>query len=268
MTAAISAQRSLSSAQSLAIELRNVTKSYDTSGEPITTLADITFSVQPQEFVSVLGPSGCGKTTVLKLIAGLIGKTGGSIEVDGIPVVGPQRKIGIVFQVPALMKWRTVLDNVLLPSEILGLPGPSSKAHAEELLALVGLSDFAGRYPHELSGGMQQRVGIARALIHDPSILLLDEPFSALDVMTRSQLNIELLRIWSERRKTSLLITHSIPEAVFLSDRVIVLGPRPARVLDIVKIDLPRPRISSMRTKPEFIEIVDRIGRLIGLEYL
>lgn len=268
MTVTAPFYRQLQSAQSFAIELKKLTKSYDTSDGPIPTLDDISFSVQPQEFVSVLGPSGCGKTTVLKLIAGLIGKTSGSVEVDGVPVDGPQRKIGIVFQVPALMKWRTVLDNVLLPSEILGLPAAAAKTHAVELLTLVGLSDFATRYPHELSGGMQQRVGIARALIHDPSILLLDEPFSALDVMTRSQLNIELLRIWSDRRKTSLLITHSIPEAVFLSDRVIVLGPRPAKVLDIVKIELPRPRTPSIRTKPDFIEIVDRIGRLIGLEYL
>src|SRR5262249_39804981 len=138
---------------------------------------------------------------------------------------------------------------------------------ARELLELVGLKDFSDRYPRELSGGMQQRVGIARALVHDPSILLLDEPFSALDMMTRNQLNLELLRIWSERRKTSLLITHSIPEAVFLSDWVVVLGPRPARVLDIVRIDLPRPRGAALRVSPAFVDIVDRIGRLIGLEY-
>jgi NitT/TauT family transport system ATP-binding protein len=194
--------------------------------------------------------------------------TSGSVHVDGVPVTGPQRKIGLVFQVPALMKWRTALDNVLLPSEILKLDRAVAQRRARELLDLVGLADFATRYPRELSGGMQQRIGIARALAHDPDILLLDEPFSALDIMTRNQLNIELLRIWSERKQTSLLITHSIPEAVFLSDRVVVLGPRPARILDIVPISLPRPRDARVRVSPPFIEIVDRIGRLIGLEYV
>ena len=186
----------------------------------------------------------------------------------GRRVRGSQRKIGIVFQVPALMRWRTAIGNVLLPAEIIGLDGARSRRRAAELMTLVGLADFATKYPNELSGGMQQRVAIARALIHDPSILLLDEPFSALDMMTRNQLNIELLRIWSERRKTSLLITHSIPEAVFLSDRVVVLGPRPAHVLEIVPVTLPRPRTPEMRVAGDFIKIVDHIGRRIGLEYV
>ena len=211
-----------------AIELDDVTKSYRTSDGEIPTLDRISFNIREGEFVAVLGPSGCGKTTILKVIAGLVPQTSGSVKVDGQQVTGPQRKIGIVFQVPALMKWRKVLENILLPAEILGLDPAIARARAAELLALMGLSDFAGRYPHELSGGMQQRVGIAHALIHDPSILLRDEPFSALDMMTRNQLNIELLRILSKRRKTSLLITHSIAEAIFLSDRVVVLGPRPA----------------------------------------
>jgi NitT/TauT family transport system ATP-binding protein len=166
------------------------------------------------------------------------------------------------------MQWRSALGNVLLPTEILGLERTASRKRAHELLELVGLAEFAARYPRELSGGMQQRVGIARALVHDPAILLLDEPFSALDIMTRNQLNTELMRIWSERRKTSLLITHSIPEAVYLSDRVIVLGPRPARILDIVAVALPRPREPAMRVSLSFLQIVDRIGRLIGLEYV
>jgi NitT/TauT family transport system ATP-binding protein len=166
------------------------------------------------------------------------------------------------------MRWRTAIRNVMLPAEILGLDPVRSRHRAAELMKLVGLEDFATRYPNELSGGMQQRVAIARALVHDPSILLLDEPFSALDMMTRNQLNIELLRIWSERRKTSLLITHSIPEAVYLSDRVIVLGARPAHILDIVAVTLPRPREPAMRVSLPFMQLVDRIGRLVGLEYV
>jgi NitT/TauT family transport system ATP-binding protein len=249
------------------IELDGLCKTYQTRDGTIESLDEITFGVGAQEFVSVLGPSGCGKTTVLKIIAGLVSASGGRVLVEGQPVTGPQRKIGIVFQVPALMRWRTALDNVLLPAEILHL-GKESRVRAEELLRLVGLSEFSRKYPNELSGGMQQRVAIARALVHDPSILLLDEPFSALDTMTRNQLNVELLRIWSERRKTSLLITHSIPEAVFLSDRVVVLGPRPARVLEIVHVNLPRPRTPEMRVSRAFVEIVDHIGRRIGLEYI
>jgi NitT/TauT family transport system ATP-binding protein len=251
-----------------AIEVADLRKVYATADREILALDRLTFTVKPGEFVSVLGPSGCGKTTVLKLIAGLAAPTSGTVKVDGVPVAGPQHKIGLVFQVPALMKWRTALENVLLPAEILGLDRASARTRALELLDLVGLAEFTSRYPRELSGGMQQRVGIARALAHDPAILLLDEPFSALDMMTRNQLNVELLRIWSERRKTSLLITHSIPEAVFLSDRVVVLGPRPARILDIVPIPLPRPRDARVRTSAAFMEIVDRIGRLIGLEYV
>jgi len=255
-------------ARAKTIELEELHKTYATRNDQIVALAGITFSVFSHEFVSVLGPSGCGKTTVLKIIAGLVSASSGNLRVDGTPVSGPQRKIGIVFQVPALMRWRTALQNILLPAEILGLDMPAARARALELLRLVGLEEFSSKYPSELSGGMQQRVAIARALIHDPSILLLDEPFSALDIMTRNQLNVELLRIWSERRKTSLLVTHSIPEAVFLSDRVVVLGQRPAKVLEIVPVMLPRPRAPELRVSPEFMQIVDHIGRRIGLEYV
>ena len=250
------------------IEVADLRKTYSTRDGQIVTLDGVSFGVAAQEFVSVLGPSGCGKTTVLKIIAGLVPASAGEVRVEGTRVTGSQRKIGIVFQVPALMRWRTAIDNVLLPAEILGLDRVQSRRRAAELMALVGLADFATKYPNELSGGMQQRVAIARALVHDPSILLLDEPFGALDMMTRNQLNIELLRIWSERRKTSLLITHSIPEAVFLSDRVVVLGPRPANVLEIVPVPLPRPRSPEMRVTGDFIKIVDHIGRRIGLEYV
>jgi NitT/TauT family transport system ATP-binding protein len=250
------------------IDVAGLRKTYSTRDGPIVTLDAVSFSVAPQEFLSVLGPSGCGKTTVLKIIAGLVPASDGHVQIEGIRVTRSQRKIGIVFQVPALMRWRTAIGNVMLPAEILGLDPVHSRHRAVELMKLVGLEDFATKYPNELSGGMQQRVAIARALVHDPSILLLDEPFSALDMMTRNQLNIELLRIWSERRKTSLLITHSIPEAVFLSDRVVVLGPRPANVLEIVPVPLPRPRTPEMRVTSDFMKIVDHIGRRIGLEYV
>ena len=250
-----------------AIEVSDLCKTYATRAGPTTALDHLSFSVAPQEFISLLGPSGCGKTTVLKVIAGLSAASSGSVKVEGRPVEGPHPDVGIVFQTPALMRWRTAVQNVLLPAEILHFDKPQARQRAEDLLNLVGLEDFANKLPNELSGGMQQRVSIARALIHDPSILLLDEPFSALDAMTRNQMNVELLRIWSERKKTSLLITHSIPEAVFLSDRVVVLSARPAKVLEIVEISLSRPRTPEMRVSRGFIELVDRLGRLIGLEY-
>ncbi len=251
-----------------AIEVADLCKAYVTADGKIPALERLSFRVEGGEFVSVLGPSGCGKTTLMRIVAGLTAPTTGLVAVDGVPVSGPQRKIGLVFQVPALMQWRSALDNVLLPTEILGLDRVASRKRARDLLELVGLAEFASCYPRELSGGMQQRVGIARALVHDPAILLLDEPFSALDIMTRNQLNTELMRIWSERRKTSLLITHSIPEAVYLSDRVIVLSPRPACILAIVAVTLPRPREPTMRVSLPFMQIVDCIGRLIGLEYV
>jgi NitT/TauT family transport system ATP-binding protein len=250
-----------------AIEISALSKAYATRSGPTIALDHLSFTVEPEEFVSVLGPSGCGKTTVLKIVAGLMAPTSGTVRVSGKPVAGPSREIGIVFQTPALMRWRTALQNAMLPIEILGLDQGKYRSQAVDLLKLVGLGGFEDKLPNELSGGMQQRVSIARALIHDPSILLLDEPFSALDAMTRNQLNVELLRIWSERKKSSLLITHSIPESVFLSDRVVVLSARPARVLEIVDVGLPRPRTPEMRISREFIELVDRLGRLIGLEY-
>ena len=249
------------------IQVKDLCKSYQTREGSIAALDRLSFSVGSQEFVSVLGPSGCGKTTVLKIIAGLVQASDGTVKVAGEFVSGARSEVGMVFQTPALMRWRNVINNVKLPAEILGLDRQRSISRAKDLLNLVGLGDFAGKYPNELSGGMQQRVSIARALIHDPSILLLDEPFSALDAMTRNKLNVELLRIWSESRKTSLLITHSIPEAVFLSDRIVVLSARPAKVLEIVDIPLPRPRTPEMRVSTEFIRLVDHLGRLIGLEY-
>ncbi len=250
------------------IEIKNLKKIYPSKSAPILALSDVSFDVYEEEFVTIVGQSGCGKTTILKIIAGLLPKTGGTVLLDGQPVTGPRASSGIVFQQPVLFKWRSVLDNVLLPIEILRRNRGDYLQSALDLLELTELTEFKDRYPRELSGGMQQRVSICRALIHDPPVLLMDEPFGALDAMTRSEMNVELLRIWSERRKTSILITHSITEAVFLADRVIVMTPRPGMIADIVEIDLPRPRLGETRVSPRFNELVQVIGRLIGLKYI
>ncbi|MFQ5804787.1 MAG: ABC transporter ATP-binding protein [Candidatus Methylomirabilales bacterium] len=250
------------------IELQNLKKIYPAKNAPILALSDVSFDVYEGEFVTVVGQSGCGKTTILKIIAGLLPKTDGTVLLDGQPVTGPRASSGIVFQQPVLFKWRSVLDNVLLPIEILRRNRRKYYQTALDLLDLTGLTEFKDRYPRELSGGMQQRVSICRALIHDPPVLLMDEPFGALDAMTRSEMNVELLRIWSERQKTSILITHSITEAVFLADRVIVMTPRPGMIADIVEIDLPRPRLAETRISPRFNELVQVIGRKIGLKFI
>ena len=250
-----------------AIAVQDLAKVYTTRDGPLSALDSVTFEVAETEFVAVVGRSGCGKTTMLKILGGLVAKTGGTVRVDGVEVTRPVRDAGIVFQAPTLLPWRTVLDNVLLPAELLRLDLALARRRARELLELVGLGGFERRLPRELSGGMQQRAAISRALIHDPRLLLLDEPFGALDALTREEMNLELLRIWSERKKTSVLITHSIPEAVFLADRVIVMTPRPGRIAAIVPVTLPRPRTASMRLSPEFAGLVRKIGELIGIAY-
>jgi NitT/TauT family transport system ATP-binding protein len=243
----------------VAIEVGRLTKQYATGRGAVVALENIEFSVQEGEFVAVVGPSGCGKSTLLKILAGLLETSSGTATLRGIPIRGPRKDIGVVFQAPVLFPWRTVLDNVLLPVEVQGLaPEPHRKA-AQELLTLVGLQGFEARYPWELSGGMQQRVAIVRGLVHDPAMLLMDEPFGALDAMTRESMNIELQRIWLERRKTVLFITHSIPEAVFLADKVLVMTPRPGRILHTESVGLPRPRPLDVMTTPAFGEHVRRI---------
>ncbi len=212
----------------------------DTDG--VIALADIDFTVRDGEFVSIVGPSGCGKSTLLRILAGLMPPTSGQAALAGSPIDGPRRDIGVVFQSPVLFPWRTVLANAELPVDVQGLDRRAMRAKALELLKLVGLEGFESRYPRELSGGMQQRVSLVRALIHDPALLLMDEPFGALDAMTRETMHIELQRIWMERRKTIVFITHSIAEAVFLADRVLVMTPRPGKIGAELKIDLPRPR--------------------------
>ena len=229
--------------QSALIAVAGLNKIYRTrEGEKIHALADVNFSIREGEFITVVGPSGCGKSTLLKILAGILRRTSGEVGMRGQPIDGPSRDVGVVFQAPVLLPWRTVLENVMLPVEIQRRDRAQYTAYARKYLKLVGLENFEGTYPNELSGGMQQRVGISRALVHDPALLLMDEPFGALDAMTRETMNLELLRIWTESRKTVLLVTHSIPEAVYLADRVIVMSPRPGRITEIMEIDLPRPR--------------------------
>jgi len=240
-------------------------KTYKTrGGGRIEALRDINLTIGTEEFVTVVGPSGCGKSTLLKILAGIERRSSGSIRLAGRPLDGPTRELGLVFQTPVLLAWRTVLSNVMLPVEVQHRDRASHLAKAHELLAMTGLESFADRYPFELSGGMQQRVSICRALVHDPSFLLMDEPFGALDAMTRETMNLELLRIWKGSRKTVILVTHSIPEAVFLADRVVAMSPRPGRIVEIIPIDLPRPRTLEMFTSKAFGSHVGHIRDLFG----
>ena len=224
------------------IELRGVEKSYPSKTGPTESLRAIDLDIKEGEFVSVVGPSGCGKSTLLKLIAGLSPVSGGVISLQGERISGPQTNVGIVFQSAVLLAWRNVLGNILLQAEMRNQPMAAARAKALRLIEMAGLHGFEKKYPWQLSGGMQQRVSICRALLHDPAVLLMDEPFGALDAMTREKMNVELQRIWLESRKTVLLITHSIPEAVFLSDRVVVMSERPGSIAAIYDIELPRPR--------------------------
>jgi NitT/TauT family transport system ATP-binding protein len=211
-------------------------------GESVRALDDVGLDVVAGEFVTLVGRSGCGKSTLLRIVAGLLAPTSGRVLIGGQPVRGPRRDVALVFQRPALMPWRTVLENVLLPVEILGLDRTAGRRRAEQLLELVGLAGAGGRRPWELSGGMQQRVALCRALIQEPAVLLMDEPFAALDAITREELGLELQRIWSETRKTIVFVTHSIEEAVLLADRIALMTSRPGRISRIVNVDLPRPR--------------------------
>jgi len=241
------------------IQLNAVTKTYPSKDGPIHSLDPLTVDINDGEFVSVVGPSGCGKSTLLKMVAGLLPISSGELTLSGIRIEGPQRNVGIVFQNPVLLAWRNVLDNILLQAEMRRMPLTEARERALRLIEMTGLSGFETKYPWELSGGMQQRVSICRGLLHDPSVLLMDEPFGALDAMTREKMNLELARIWAESKKTVLLITHSIPEAVFLSDRVIVMSERPGSIAAIYNIDLPRPRSLHVMATPEFGEYAKTI---------
>jgi len=226
------------------LAVSDVSKRYQARNGRVDALSQVKVDIADGEFVSIVGPSGCGKSTLMRLVAGLDRPSAGTIHVLGERVTGPSRRTGIVFQEARLLPWRTTLQNILLPAEIEGghARGRALRSHAQDLLSLVGLDGFADAYPRELSGGMAQRVAMARALLLDPPLLLMDEPFGALDAITREQMNLELLRIWSESRKTVIFITHSVPEAVLLSDRVLAMTPSPGRVRGDIAIDLPRPR--------------------------
>jgi NitT/TauT family transport system ATP-binding protein len=251
------------------IEIADVCKLFTPrrGSEPVEALRDVSVDVRPGEFVSLVGPSGCGKSTLLKMIAGLLTPTSGRISVDGKPVKTPRRSVGMMFQTPELFPWRTVLKNVLLPIEIFGHEKEFHRKRALELLEMVGLEEFHKALPRELSGGMQQRVALCRVLVSDPSVILMDEPFGALDEFSRERLNVELLRIWEDTRKTIVFVTHNINEAVFLSDRVVVMGARPGRVLSVIDVPLgrDRPRTQQIMRDPAFTECVFEVRGLLGL---
>ena len=245
----------IDAAEPALIRLQGVAKAYKTDDGPVESLKPLSFEIHAGEFLAVVGPSGCGKSTLLKLVAGLMPVSAGELSIAGQPVVEPHDDIGIVFQSPLLLAWRTVLENVMLQIDLRRLPRADYLPRAQQLLVLTGLADFASRRPWQLSGGMQQRAAICRALVHDPKILLMDEPFGALDAMTREAMNVELQRIWAETGKTVLFITHSIPEAVFLADRVLVMTERPGAIAAIYPVDLPRPRSFSLMSDPEFVRL-------------
>jgi NitT/TauT family transport system ATP-binding protein len=245
------------------LEAIHLSKQYVTSQGPLSAIEDVSFEVGSGEFLCIVGPSGCGKSTLLRLLAGLLLPDQGQVCLHGRPLTGPCREIGLVFQKANLMPWRTVFDNILLPLQVQRMPPAAAEQRAARALALVGLAEFAHSYPRELSGGMEQRVAIARALAHEPEILLLDEPFGALDALTRERLNQELLRVWDASRKTVVMVTHDIREAVFLADRVLVLSQRPGHVTAIVPVPLPRPRSVSLFYSEAFSALAYEVRQAI-----
>lgn len=245
------------------VTLRNVNKTYGTEPDAVEAVRSATFEVSYGDFLTILGPSGCGKSTLLLLIAGLIPISNGEILMEGEPITKPRRDLGMVFQSPVLMPWRSVLDNILFPIDVLKLKRTEYIPEAMKLIETTGLSGFQDKLPMELSGGMQQRVSICRALIHNPSLLLMDEPFSALDALTRDEMNIELLRIWEKYKKTVIFVTHSIREAIFLSDNVLVMSRRPSIIMDNFRIDFPRPRSIEIQEAKEFNEYVAELRNAI-----
>ena len=260
-----------SAASPVVVEARKLSLVYPTADKPVTALSEVDLSIARGDFVSLIGPSGCGKTTLLRVIADLERPTSGDVVIEGVTPEQARLKqlYGYVFQAPALYPWRTVERNVMLPLEIMGLPKAERQQRAREQLDLVGLSGFERKFPWQLSGGMQQRVSIARALAFDPDLLLMDEPFGALDEITRDHLNLQLTRLWLSTRKTCIFVTHSIAEAVFLSTRIVVMSPRPGRILDVIDCDLPRERTLDIRESPEFQRIAHRVreGLMEGHSY-
>lgn len=247
------------------ISVIDVVKRYATNNSTLTALEDINLEVSQGEFISLVGPSGCGKSTLLSLMDGLLTPTSGEIRYRGEPLTKPRREIGVMFQQPVLLPWRTVEDNVLLPGEILKAKGPEVVRTAHRMLELVGLSGFEKSYPRHLSGGMAQRVALCRALAFDPEILLLDEPFGALDEFTREAMNFELLKVFMETNKTIVFVTHNVGEAVFMADRIVVMTPRPGRLAEIVEPALPRPRIRQMMRTIPYLDAVFKIREILGI---
>jgi ABC-type nitrate/sulfonate/bicarbonate transport system ATPase subunit len=251
----------------LKLETRRISKEFaGNNAEPLTVLSDISLQIEPSEFVSIVGASGCGKTTFLRILDGLIPASSGDLLIDGREVVGPGRDRGFVFQKDSLWPWRTTMGNVLFGLQIQRRPRREAEAIARKLIELVGLKGFESHYPHQLSGGMRQRVNLARAFAIDPEVLLMDEPFASLDAQTREVMQLELVRICNAERKTVIFVTHQIEEAVFLSDRVVVFAARPGRVKEIIGIDLPRPRPFAIKRTPAFVAYVDRIWGLLEEE--
>jgi NitT/TauT family transport system ATP-binding protein len=247
------------------LEVANLGVTYLTqAGQRVVALDDVSLSVATDEFMAIVGPSGCGKSTLLKVMGRIVMPSSGDVRFRDAALVRPTPEIGICFQQSLLFPWRTTEQNVLLPLELLGRSPEAMRTQAHELIELVGLKGFERSYPRELSGGMQQRVALCRALITDPPVLLMDEPFAALDAMTREELGMELLRIWSERRKTVVFVTHSIPESVLLADRVAVMSARPGRIIEVVDIELPRPRTMAMTTTPAFGRYAELIRAMVA----
>jgi NitT/TauT family transport system ATP-binding protein len=242
-----------------------VSKEFRTASQTIVALSDVDLDIRRGEFLSLLGPSGCGKSTALNILGGLLAPSSGTVTIDGEKMTGPRRDIGMMFQKAVMFPWRTTLENILLPVQVFGWPTKDHERKARELLSMVGIADFADAYPWQLSGGMQQRAALCRVLIYDPKLLLLDEPFGALDEFTRETMDLELLRLWAQTQKTAVFVTHNINEAVFMSDRVGVMTPRPGRLVSLLDIPLPRPREPEIMRTREFADLVFEARALLDL---
>nr|WP_231751085.1 ABC transporter ATP-binding protein [Mycobacterium sp. NAZ190054] len=255
----------MTSVDAAAITIENLTVRFSSKRASVTALADVDLQVADGEFVSIAGPSGCGKSTLLKVVAGLTDATSGEVLLRGKQVRGPQRAIGYVFQRAALLEWRSVRKNILLQAEMRGMPRQAAQQRCDELIEMTGLTGFENALPHELSGGMQQRVSLCRALLHQPRVLLMDEPFGALDALTREKMNVELHRIWRETGTTVVLVTHSVAEAVYLANRVVVMSPRPGRIIETLDVELPAEReYAETMERPEFTKVANRVRDLLG----
>jgi len=247
------------------VRAAGISKTYRSGGADMVALSGMDLDVMDGEFLSLLGPSGCGKSTALNIMGGLLAATSGTVTFDGRPMSGPSRDIGMMFQQAVMFPWRTTIDNVLLPIEVFGQSKKKYRARAEELLSMVGIEEFAKSYPWQLSGGMQQRAALCRVLIHSPKLLLLDEPFGALDEFTRESMNAELLRLQAHTKATAILVTHNINEAVFMSDRIAVMSARPGRLVEVIDVPFERPRTPELALTPEFAALALRARTVLGL---